>query len=276
MVTTSNASFTPKQQLTDSKPSGDLALGIHLGDKSEPMQTINQLYFDRKQPSKNSLPETTMKELRNTHFNLGLMPQQYRTENDYYKKTLQAKESQGPTKLTYEIPSYDSGTWVDKQAKFYASTTSKQELPSREVKPFERAIQVTRSGIDFGGHNNSYASEFKQKYPHSYSVSPPHKIHLLVSPIRTEKATWWSVVRATTIPLSRNPVTRQKISMLVVWMWTLRNCQVRIIFISAGRPWSPSWLSIRMNIDRMWRIEISSSIERSDRDHNNFVRMGEG
>jgi hypothetical protein len=159
MVTTSNASFTPKQQHPDGKPSGEPTLGIHLGDKSEPMQTMNQLYFDRKQPSKNSLPESTMKELRNTHFNLGLMPQEYRTENDYYKKSNQA-----PTKLTYEIPSYDSGTWVDKQAKFYASTTSKQELPAREVKPFERAVQVTRSGIDFGGHGHSYASEFKQKY----------------------------------------------------------------------------------------------------------------
>lgn len=105
-----------------------------------------------------------MKELRNTHFQLGLMPQQYRTENDHYKHAQHARDTQAPNKLTYEIPTYESGTWVDKQAKFYSSTTNKQELPAREVKPFERAVQVTRSGIDFGGHSSAYASEFKQKY----------------------------------------------------------------------------------------------------------------
>jgi hypothetical protein len=159
MVTTSNASFTPKQLQAEAKRSGEPALGIQLGDKSDPMQTISQLYFDRKQPSKNSLPESTMKELRSTHFNLGLMPQHYQTENDHYKQT----HAQGPTKLTFEIPTYESGTWVDKQARFNASTTNKQELPSRDVKPFERAVQATRPGIDFGGYGAAYASEFKQK-----------------------------------------------------------------------------------------------------------------
>lgn len=106
MVTTSNASYTPKQIQPDSNKKTEPTLGIQLGDKSDPMQTINQLYYTRKEPSKNSLPESTMKELRNTHFNLGLMPQQYSTENDYYKQTHAAKDSQGGSKLTYEIPTY--------------------------------------------------------------------------------------------------------------------------------------------------------------------------
>lgn len=101
MVTTSNASYTPKQLQAESAKQGEGPLGIHLGDSSDPMQTMNQLYYNRKEASKNSLPESTMKELRNTHFNLGLMPQQYRTENDYYKNTHAAKDSQGAAKLTY-------------------------------------------------------------------------------------------------------------------------------------------------------------------------------
>jgi hypothetical protein len=79
MVTTNNTSFTPKQLEAEIWKNKEPTLGIMLGDKSEPMETINQQYYNRKEISQNSLPESTMKELRNTHFNLGLMPQQYQT-----------------------------------------------------------------------------------------------------------------------------------------------------------------------------------------------------
>jgi hypothetical protein len=56
-----------------------------------------------------------MKELRATHFQMGQMAQQFATESGNYRSV--------PTgglesKLTYKIPAYESGTWVDKQAKF--------------------------------------------------------------------------------------------------------------------------------------------------------------
>ena len=97
-----------------------------------------------------------MKELRNTHFNLGLMPQQYQTENDHYKKMHAAKQNQA--KLTFEIPVYETGTWTDKNAQFNSSTTNKRELPNREVKPFERAAPNQRTGIELGGHTSNYTS----------------------------------------------------------------------------------------------------------------------
>ncbi len=77
MVTINNTSFTPKNLEPESKKNKEPALGIMLGDKSQPMETINQLYYNKKEITKNALPESTMKELRSTHFNLGLMPQQY-------------------------------------------------------------------------------------------------------------------------------------------------------------------------------------------------------
>ena len=56
MVTTSGASFTPKEvQQNRAKP--EQTMGITLGGgKTEPMQTINQLYYTQKELSKASLP----------------------------------------------------------------------------------------------------------------------------------------------------------------------------------------------------------------------------
>jgi hypothetical protein len=88
------------------------------------------------------------------------MPQQYHTENDHYSNP-QNSLKQTTNQLTYQIPVYESGTWVDKEARFNSATTNKKELPARDTKPFERAVQVTRSGIDLGGHSSNYKSEFK-------------------------------------------------------------------------------------------------------------------
>jgi hypothetical protein len=118
------------------------------------METMNQLYYTQKEISKASLPEATMKELRGTHFQLGQMPQKYVTENHNYRSASQAHEP----KLSEKIPVYESGTWVDKQAKFGGLTTYQRELAQREVKPFERAVQVTRNGMDLGGHQSNYQS----------------------------------------------------------------------------------------------------------------------
>jgi hypothetical protein len=47
MLTTSGASFTPKEgQALRVKP--EATLGVRLGDKGDPMQTINQLYYTHK------------------------------------------------------------------------------------------------------------------------------------------------------------------------------------------------------------------------------------
>ena len=83
-----------------------------------------------------------MKELRGTHFQMGQAQLQYQTESNNYRS----------------IPTYESGTWNDKQAKFAATTTSKLELPARQVKPFERAVQAASNGIELGGHVGQYTS----------------------------------------------------------------------------------------------------------------------
>ena len=59
--------------------------------------------------------------MKNTHFNLGLMPQQYNRESDNYKSANPANQ-----KLSSSIPVYESGAWVDKHAKFNPSTTNKR------------------------------------------------------------------------------------------------------------------------------------------------------
>lgn len=54
-------------------------MGVKLGDKAEAMETMNQLYYNQKEYSKVQLPESTMKELRGTHFQMGQAPLQYQT-----------------------------------------------------------------------------------------------------------------------------------------------------------------------------------------------------
>lgn len=48
LITTNNASFTPKYLEQQSHKSSQPTLGIVLGDKSQPMETINQQYYTRK------------------------------------------------------------------------------------------------------------------------------------------------------------------------------------------------------------------------------------
>jgi hypothetical protein len=84
MVTTNGVSYTPKEAVrVKAKP--EPSSGVKFGDKSEPMETINQLYYTQKEMSKACLPESTMNELRNTHFNLGQAQLQYQTESQNYR-----------------------------------------------------------------------------------------------------------------------------------------------------------------------------------------------
>lgn len=68
-----------------------------------------------------------MRELRNTHFNLGGMSNGYVTENtqNYHKPPLSSLNDKT------KIPEYEVGTWNPKNAKFNASTTNRRELPAR-------------------------------------------------------------------------------------------------------------------------------------------------
>ena len=102
-----------------------------------------------------------MKELRGTHFNMGQASLNYQTENNYYRAT---PGSSVDSKLHSKMPTYESGTWNVKNAKFNGNTTNKSELPTRDVKPFERAVQYTRNGMDLGGYSGTYTTEFKKKY----------------------------------------------------------------------------------------------------------------
>ncbi len=43
------------------------------------------------------------------------------------------------------IPQYDSGTWVPKDAKFDGRTTNNRDLPARKVEPFSKAEPKTKS-----------------------------------------------------------------------------------------------------------------------------------
>ena len=127
MLTTNHASFTPKEgQRVKFNP--EPAMGVCLGDANEPKQTINQMYYDRKNPVKASLPESTMKELRGTHFGMGQAPLSYQTESNNYRSTPGKSQN---SNIDFKIPIYESGTWVDKEAKFNAQTTYKRELPQR-------------------------------------------------------------------------------------------------------------------------------------------------
>ena len=140
LLTTNHTSYTPKEAQR-AKVNPEPTMGVLFGEANEPKQTMNQLYFDQKAPSKAALPESTIKELRGTHFGMGEAPLTYQTESHNYRSV--PGKSVG-TKLNFKIPTYETGTWVDKNAKFYGQTTNKRELPEREVKPFEKASQANR------------------------------------------------------------------------------------------------------------------------------------
>ena len=116
---------------------------------------MNQLYFDKKAPVKATLPESTIKELRGTHFGMGQASLSYQTESNNYRSLPGVSQD---SKLNFKIPTYEAGTWVDKDAKFLGQTTNKRELPQRDVKPFEKASQANRGGFEIGGHTGSYTS----------------------------------------------------------------------------------------------------------------------
>ena len=96
-----------------------------------------------------------MKELRGTHFGMGQSTLNYQTENHHYRNA-PGKNSQ--SKYDFKIPTYEAGTWNDKNAKFKGQTTNNRELPQRDVKPFEKVTQFTRNGMDLGGHSGSYTT----------------------------------------------------------------------------------------------------------------------
>lgn len=101
-------------------------MGVNLGDMYEPMGTINQQYYDKKEIRKASLPESTMKELRGTHFGMGQAGLNYQTENHHYRNAPGKSQD-----LNFKIPVYESGTWASKNAKFNGQTTNKRDLPER-------------------------------------------------------------------------------------------------------------------------------------------------
>ena len=47
------------------------------------------------------------------------------------------------------MPTYEVGSWNDKNAKFNGQTTNKRDLPQRDVKPFERVSQFTVNHSSF-------------------------------------------------------------------------------------------------------------------------------
>lgn len=82
-----------------------------------------------------------MKELRNTHFNLGGMGTNFQTE-------MASKYNAPPPEAlsNYKsVPHYESGKWVPKDAKFDGRTTNNRDLPAREIKPYTKAEPKTRS-----------------------------------------------------------------------------------------------------------------------------------
>lgn len=46
-----------------------------------------------------------------------------------------------------QIPSYESGTWVDKSAKFDAQSTNHREFGSKPVEPYQKHGANNRKGF---------------------------------------------------------------------------------------------------------------------------------
>jgi len=101
-----------------------------------------------------------MKELRSTHFNLGSMKPSYQTEANLYR-SCNANSSSNQNK--FEIPTYESGTWVDKEARFNAQTTNQREFSSKDVEPYKKHDIKVKGGFEFGSSKPTYETEFKKK-----------------------------------------------------------------------------------------------------------------
>lgn len=56
------------------------------------------------------------------------------------------------------VPNYQSGTWVPKDAKFDGKTTNNRELPARQIEPFSRAEPKTKGGFSLGNQGNNYTT----------------------------------------------------------------------------------------------------------------------
>lgn len=92
-----------------------------------------------------------MNELRATHFNLGGMKNNYKTENNLYSPYNQADLAP-----KVQIPSYECGTWVDKNAKFDAHSTNQREFNAKPVEPFKKHQANRRGGFELGGFQTKY------------------------------------------------------------------------------------------------------------------------
>jgi hypothetical protein len=56
------------------------------------------------------------------------------------------------------VPQYESGKWVQKDAKFDGRTTNNRDLPARKVEPFSRAEPKTKSEFSLGNQGVSYTT----------------------------------------------------------------------------------------------------------------------
>ena len=155
MTTTNNSDFTPKEMAKNyAHNSLQQSSSLILGDKGQDMGTMNQKFYDHKPILRNELPESTMKELRATHFNLGGMSSSYQTEmNGNYNMPHSDSLS-----MAAKIPEYESGTWVNKNAKFEGTTTNKRELPNRQVEAYQKHEPKVKGGFSLGDQGSSYGT----------------------------------------------------------------------------------------------------------------------
>ena len=161
MITTNNSDYTTKEAPYSGQINSTLqqSSSLVLGDKGQSMETINQLYYNEKPITKNELPESTMRELRATHFNLGGAKSPYETEmgGNYHKPPIDSLA------MASQCPNYESGTWVPKNSKLESGTTNRRELPNRPVEPYHKHEPRVKGGFALGSQGNSYGTEFSQK-----------------------------------------------------------------------------------------------------------------
>lgn len=99
-----------------------------------------------------------MSELRATHFNLGGSKNNYRTETNLY----QAYNASN-IEPKAQIPTYQTGTWVDKSAKFDAQSTNHREYGSKPVEPYKKHEANNRGGFQLGSFKTKYETQFSKK-----------------------------------------------------------------------------------------------------------------
>ena len=78
------------------------------------------------------------------------MKPSYQTEANLY----QACNSGSQNK--FEIPTYESGTWVDKEAKFSGQSTNQREFSEKNVEPYKKYETKVKGGFDLGGYKQNY------------------------------------------------------------------------------------------------------------------------